>query len=178
MPAPTLESLGDTADILRRLWAGETVRLRRPARALPRAAARRSVPTSRRPPCSSRRSGPSTLGLAGRSFDGVILHPFLTPDAVRRSVDIVRDAAADAGRDPGALRCYATVVVAPDRAPGDIGLAVGARAAGYFHVSGLRRRAGGRQRMECRVTWRAYRDQPLLRASAALGRQERCRVTS
>ena len=25
VPAPTLESLGDTADILRRLWAGETV---------------------------------------------------------------------------------------------------------------------------------------------------------
>ena len=29
--------------------------------------------------------GPKTLALGGRFFDGVILHPFLTPDAVRRS---------------------------------------------------------------------------------------------
>ena len=35
------------------------------------------------------------------------------------------------------MRTYATVVVAPDRSPGDTELAVHARAAGYFHVAGL-----------------------------------------
>ena len=39
VPAPTLASLGDAAEILRRLWAGETVRLRRPGRAIPPAPA-------------------------------------------------------------------------------------------------------------------------------------------
>ena len=89
------------------------------------------------PPLLLAAVGPKTLALAGRAFDGVILHPFLTPDAVGRSVAIVRDAATAAGRDPAALRCCATVVVAPDRTDGDTALAVGARAAGYFQLRGL-----------------------------------------
>src|SRR3546814_3866976 len=58
--------------------------------------------------------GPKTLALAGAHFDGVVLHPFLTTEGVARSVQIVRDAARDAGRDPEALTIYATVVTAPD----------------------------------------------------------------
>jgi alkanesulfonate monooxygenase SsuD/methylene tetrahydromethanopterin reductase-like flavin-dependent oxidoreductase (luciferase family) len=81
--------------------------------------------------------GPKTLALAGRAFDGVILHPFLTPDAVARSMAIVREAASANGRDPASLRCAATVVVAPDASERAVHLAVNARAAGYFHVSGL-----------------------------------------
>jgi hypothetical protein len=56
---------------------------------------------------------------------------------VARSIAIVRAAATETGRDPGAIACYAAVVVAPERSPRDTGLAVNARAAGYFHVSGL-----------------------------------------
>ena len=67
----------------------------------------------------------------------MILHPFLTPAAVARSLDIVRDAAAGAGKDTHGLRCFATVVVAPDRTDHDAALAVGARAAGYFQLRGL-----------------------------------------
>lgn len=67
----------------------------------------------------------------------MILHPFLTPAAVGRSAAIVRGAAQRAGRDPGSVRCYATVVVAPDRSIEETDLAVRARAAGYFHVAGL-----------------------------------------
>jgi 5,10-methylenetetrahydromethanopterin reductase len=135
-PAPTLASLGDTVDILRRLWAGETVAYDGPAGAFPvlRMAQRPSTPP---PPVLLAAVGPKTLALAGQGFDGVILHPFLTPAAVGRSVQIVRDAAHAAGRDPAALRCYATVVVAPDLSPEQEGLAVGSRAAGYFDVRGL-----------------------------------------
>ncbi len=67
----------------------------------------------------------------------MILHPFLTPEAVARSIQSVRAAAASAGRDAARIRCYATVVVAPDLSTHDDELAVNARGAGYFHVSGL-----------------------------------------
>jgi 5,10-methylenetetrahydromethanopterin reductase len=136
VPAPTLASLGDTAQILRRLWAGETVHYAGPAGEFPELRLPQR-PDVAPPPLLLAAVGPQTLALAGRSFDGVILHPFLTPPAVARSLDIVRDAAAAAGRDASTLRCFATVVVAPDRTDDDAALAVGARAAGYFQLRGL-----------------------------------------
>ncbi len=136
VPAPTLATLGDAAEILRRLWAGETVDYDGPAGRFPRLRLPQR-PDVDPPPILLAAVGPKTLAVAGRCFDGAILHPFLTPDAVSRSVAVIKDAAGAAGRDPGAVRTYATVVVAPDRSPGDTELAVHARAAGYFHVAGL-----------------------------------------
>ena len=89
VPAPTLQSLGDTAAILRRLWAGETVAYDGPAGRFPRLRLAQRPEVSP-PPLLLAAVGPRTLALAGRSFDGVILHPFLTPEAVGRSVGIVR----------------------------------------------------------------------------------------
>jgi 5,10-methylenetetrahydromethanopterin reductase len=135
-PAPTRRSLGDTADVLRRLWRGETVEYHGPLGDFPelRLAQRADVEP---PPLVLAAVGPKTLALGGRAFDGVMLHPFLTPDAVGASVETVRAAAADAGREPAAIGCYATVVVAPDRSADDAARAVGARAAGYFQLRGL-----------------------------------------
>ena len=135
-PAPTLQSMADMADILRRLWAGETVAYDGQLGTFPelRLAQRAAITP---PPLLLAAVGPKTLELAGRSFDGVILHPFLTPDAVRRSMDRVRQAAKDAGRDPSSIRCTATVIVAPGRTDHDTAMAVGARAAGYFQLPGL-----------------------------------------
>jgi 5,10-methylenetetrahydromethanopterin reductase len=65
------------------------------------------------------------------------LHPFLTTDAVAASVQAVRTAAEEAGRDIALVRCYATVVVAPDRNSDESETVVNARGAGYFHVAGL-----------------------------------------
>jgi 5,10-methylenetetrahydromethanopterin reductase len=162
VPEPTLASLGDTADILRRLWAGETVDYDGPLGRFPalRLAQRPAVAP---PPVLLAAVGPKTLALGGRLFDGVILHPFLTTDAVHRSVGIVRDAAVSAGRDPDALRCYATIVVAPDRDPEGAGLAVGARAAGYFQLRGLGDALVAANRWSA-SDLAAYRDQPKLRA--------------
>jgi probable F420-dependent oxidoreductase len=135
-PMPTLASLGDVATILRRLWAGETVDYEGPAGRFPRLRLPQR-PNVEPPPVLLAAVGPKTLALAGECFDGVILHPFLTPDAVARSVKLVRDAATASGRDPAAIRAYAAVVVAPDRSPEDTELAVNSRGAGYFHVAGL-----------------------------------------
>jgi probable F420-dependent oxidoreductase len=136
VPAPTLTTLGDTAGILRRLWAGETVDYDGPAGRFPRLRLPQR-PEGGAPPILLAAVGPKTLELAGRCFDGAILHPFLTPDAVGRSVSVVKAAAAAAGHDPARVRTYAAVVVAPDRSSEDTELAVHARAAGYLHVAGL-----------------------------------------
>ena len=56
--------------------------------------------------------GPNTLRLGGRVFDDVILHTYFTPETVTRCVRTVRQAAEEAGRDPGSVRvwsCFATV---------------------------------------------------------------------
>lgn len=56
--------------------------------------------------------GPQTLALGGRLFDDVILHTYFTPETLRRCVKTVKDAAEQAGRDPGSVRvwsCFATV---------------------------------------------------------------------
>jgi len=136
VPAPTLASLGDTASILRRLWAGDTVSYSGPAGTFPelRLAQR---PDTVPPRLLLAAVGPNTLRLAGSHFDGAILHPFLTRDAVARSVGLVRAGAEAAGRDPAASRCYATVVTACDTAAQDAELAIRSRGAGYFHVEGL-----------------------------------------
>ena len=99
-PVPTLASLGDTADLLRRLWRGETVSYQGPAGDFPelRLAQRADVTA---PPLLLAAIGPKTLALAGRAFDGVLLHPFLTPDGVRHSIAVVRDAAGGRGSRPG-----------------------------------------------------------------------------
>lgn len=168
---PTSRVLADTVDVLRRLWAGDTVSYDGPAGHFPelRLGERPDVPP---PPVLLAAVGPRTLAVAGRAFDGVILHPFLTPDAVGRSVAAVHEAARAAGRDPAALRCYATVVVAPDRPAGDVAVAVGARAAGYLQVEGLGDALVGANGWDPAALAR-YRSQPAL---AGLGGRSAART--
>ncbi|HEY3843061.1 MAG TPA: TIGR03857 family LLM class F420-dependent oxidoreductase [Acidimicrobiales bacterium] len=121
--APTLRSLEDTADILRRLWAGETVSYHGPAGRFPSMRIR-VLPDVPPPPLYLAAIGPKTLSLAGRCFDGVILHPFLTPDAVAQSVAIMREARDSAGRSQETFNVFAAVV-----APSEIELAAQIRSA-------------------------------------------------
>ncbi|MFD2579228.1 TIGR03857 family LLM class F420-dependent oxidoreductase [Novosphingobium colocasiae] len=85
------------------------------------------------PPLIMGTIGPKTLAMAGAHFDGVVLHPFLTVDGVARSIRIVRDAAEAAGRDPLAVKIYATIVTAPDTLSEDQRIDIlEARAVSYF----------------------------------------------
>jgi 5,10-methylenetetrahydromethanopterin reductase len=104
--------MADHVGILRRLWAGESVSYSGPAGEYPEM--QLAQPCDTPPPILLGAVGPKTLALAGVHFDGVVLHPFLTTEGVARSVRIVRDAAAGAGRDADAVTIYATVVTAPD----------------------------------------------------------------
>lgn len=131
IPVPTNAALADHAMILRRLWAGETFSYDGPAGHYP-VLRLPDVPGNGGPPLILAAIGPKALALAGASFDGVILTPFLTPEGVRKSSNIVRNAALEAGRDPAAIRVYATVVVAPDLPSEEQEAVVGGRAVTYF----------------------------------------------
>jgi 5,10-methylenetetrahydromethanopterin reductase len=136
LPRSTNASIVDHADIFRRLCRGEKVRYDGPAGTFP-SLRLNDVPDQPVPPLVFAAIGPKGLELAGHHFEGVLLHPFLTPAAVQRSVNLVRDAEQAAGRPPGSVRVYATVVVACEL-PADEELAVvGARAVTYYQIPGF-----------------------------------------
>ncbi len=112
IPVLTNAGMADYVDILRRLWAAETVSYRGPAGDYPQMQLAQAC--AQPPPIVLGAIGPKTLALGGAHFDGVVLHPFLTTAGVARSVRIVREAATHAGRDPRAVTIYATIVTAPD----------------------------------------------------------------
>jgi 5,10-methylenetetrahydromethanopterin reductase len=136
VPDATNAVLADTADIIRRLLRGETVSYDGPAGRFPelRLMGVLDVPP---PPILITAIGPKTLDVAGRHFDGAILHAFLTPEAVKRSVERIRVAAANAGREPNDVRIYGMVVVASDLSVEQESRIVAARAVTYFDTDPL-----------------------------------------
>jgi 5,10-methylenetetrahydromethanopterin reductase len=136
LPQATNQMLVDSADILRRLCRGEKVSYSGPAGEFP-AMRLSDLPDAPPPPLVFAAIGPKSLALAGAHFDGVLLHPFLTPEAVARQAATVRRAAEEAGRDPAAVRVYATVVTAPELPAREELEVVGARAVTYFQIPGF-----------------------------------------
>lgn len=132
----TNRSIVDALDLFRRLCRGEKVKYDGPAGTFP-SLRLTDVPEQPVPPVVFAAIGPKGLALAGRHFDGVLLHPFLTPEAVARSAAAVREAAVEAGRDPAAVRVYATVVTASGLSPEEETAVVGARAVSYFQIPGF-----------------------------------------
>ncbi|QUT07215.1 TIGR03857 family LLM class F420-dependent oxidoreductase [Sphingobium phenoxybenzoativorans] len=131
IPIPNLQGMADYVMILRKLWAGETVRYSGPAGEYPEL--QLPLGCENPPPIIIGTIGPKTLALAGQHFDGVVLHPFLTTQGVARSIKIVRDAAVAARRDPAAVKIYATVITVPDSFPEDMRIdMLEARAVSYF----------------------------------------------
>ena len=136
LPEATSRVLIDSADILRRLCRGEKVSYDGPAGTFP-SIRLGDLPDVAPPPLVMAAIGPKSLALAGTHFDGVILHPFLTTEAVGRQAGVVRAAAEAAGRDPASVRVYATVVSAPDLPAREEYEVVGSRAVTYFQIPGF-----------------------------------------
>lgn len=135
VPHTTFPVMRDMRDILLKLMSGETVRYNGPAGDYPelKVVDRYEGPC---PPMILTAMGPKTLAFAGRHFDGVLLHPMITVDAVARSARIVKESAAAAGRDPDTVKVLANIIVAPDL-PTDLEEAlVGGRAVTYLHPKG------------------------------------------
>ena len=66
--------------------------------------------------------GDKTLELAGTVADAVVLHTFFADATVKRSVELVRNAAADAGRDPTAVRIWSVMGTVTDQVPEELRL--------------------------------------------------------
>lgn len=58
--------------------------------------------------------GPKSLKFAGSLFDGVILHTFLSDDALKRAVAHVREGAEAAGRAPHSVKVWSVLATACD----------------------------------------------------------------
>lgn len=130
LPAQSNALMADYVDILKRLWAGESVSYEGPAGVFPKM--QMADLPEQAPPLMLAAMGPKTLALAGRVFDGVLLHPFLTTEGVRRSAEVVREAAVKAGRKPEDVKIIGGVAVAPDSDPNVRGYAVHGRAVSYL----------------------------------------------
>jgi 5,10-methylenetetrahydromethanopterin reductase len=135
-PAITFARLADYFSILRRLWAGETVNYEGILGCYPNLSLtdRHEGPS---PPIIFTAIGPRALAFAGEHCDGVLLHPFLTPDAVAAAIKTVRDAAERVGRNPGDVRIYHNIIVAPDLPHAEEEAVVGGRAVTYFQAIGF-----------------------------------------
>ena len=111
LPPVTTAQMEDFADLMRRLWRGETiVGHDGPAGRYPFL---RLDPTfDEHIPLGLVAFGPNSLRLGGRAFDQVVLHTFFTDETTVRCVETVKEAAAGAGRDPSAVKvwsCFATI---------------------------------------------------------------------
>lgn len=138
LPVFNSAHMREYVDILRRLWAGETVSYDGILGEYPRLELNQ-LPDSA-PPLILGAVGPKTLALGGEAFDGVVLHPFLTPDGVRRSCAIIRDAAQKVGRNPKDVKVTACVVTAADTLTASEKASVlDARAVSYFAFRELAR---------------------------------------
>lgn len=132
----TIDRLIDYVSLLRRLWAGETVDYDGIIGRFPmlKLTDRHQGKT---PPIIFTAIGPKSLEFAGAHCDGVLLHPFVSPDGLRNSRRIVRQAAEQAGRDPDAVRIYHNIIVAPDLPKDEEDAVVRGRAITYFELPGF-----------------------------------------
>ncbi len=109
----TTAQMADFVWLMRRLWAGETiVDHDGPAGKFPRLSL--GTTGTARIPMTLSAFGPKSLTLGGRVFDSVVLHTFLSPETTRRSVETVRAAARDSGRNPASVRIWAVLAIVGD----------------------------------------------------------------
>jgi probable F420-dependent oxidoreductase len=101
------------ADVMRRLWRGE--RVAGHDSALGKFPYLHQAAWMNEPiPLLFTAFGARSLEFAGGVFDGVILHTFLSDEAVRRAVALVRRGAEHAGRDPASVKVWSVLAVACD----------------------------------------------------------------
>ncbi len=121
LPRVTGAQLEDAIAIYRTLWSGgSVVGHDGPAGSFPYLSQDSSF--DERIPVLMTAIGDRTLELAGRIADGVVLHTFLTDEALARSVTKVRQAAAEAGRDPGSVRVWAVLGTVEESVPEELAL--------------------------------------------------------
>ena len=110
-PPVTNAQLRDFAALMRRLWKGERV-VGHDSSLGKFPYLHQATWMDESIPLLMTAFGPKSLAFAGTVFDGVILHTFLSDEAVKRAVGLVRDGAARAGRDPASVKVWSVLAVA------------------------------------------------------------------
>jgi 5,10-methylenetetrahydromethanopterin reductase len=111
LPPVTNRQLTDFAELMRRLWKGERV-VGHDSSLGQFPYLHQAAWMNESIPLLMTAFGPKSLRFAGGVFDGVILHTFLSDDAVKRAVGLVRDGAVQAGRDPAKVLVWTVLAVA------------------------------------------------------------------
>ncbi len=111
MPEYSFEQFLHYAETVRALWAGGTVEY--DGTELRTVDALGEVPKPEIWACGYGRPK-FAKAAAHEVFDGVMLYPFLTAEAVREAIERIRNACADRGRDPASLHICHPIVVAPE----------------------------------------------------------------
>jgi 5,10-methylenetetrahydromethanopterin reductase len=107
LPPTTMAQMEDAVGIYRRLWKGEMVMGHDgPAGKYPLLTL---GPFDNDIPVMAACLGFKTMRWAGRVLDGVILHTFVTDDALARCVAEVKAGAEDAGRDPASVKVWSVL---------------------------------------------------------------------
>jgi len=111
LPRIKTAEMEDFANLMRRLWKGEAVIGHNgPAGSWP--FLRLDPAFDEDIPLIMTAFGPNSLALAGRAYDGVVLHTFFTDETLERCVRTVKRSAEEAGKDPDSVRvwsCFATI---------------------------------------------------------------------
>ncbi|MEM7323240.1 MAG: TIGR03857 family LLM class F420-dependent oxidoreductase [Actinomycetota bacterium] len=116
LPPITTAQMEDFVSLMRRVWNGEVVLGHDgPAGSYPALGMRGIEPVHI--PTTLVAFGPNSLALAGRSFDAVVLHTFFTDETTERAVRTVKDAAAQAGRNPDEVRVWSCLATIGDHIP-------------------------------------------------------------
>lgn len=109
VPRITNAQLTDAFDVLRRLWSGESFGHDGPLGKYPFLFP--LSPLQEQIPLLMVSIGPKSMELAGRIADAVVLHTFMSDEAVARSVASIRRSAEESGRDPASVRIWACTAV-------------------------------------------------------------------
>src|SRR4051794_12992735 len=121
MPLITTAQMEDFADIMRRLFHGETIiDYDGPLGTFP--ALRLDSTFDEDIPLGMVAFAPNSLALAGRAFDKVVLHTFFTDETLQRCVRIVRESAERAGRDPDGVQVWSCFATLGDHLPEEVRL--------------------------------------------------------
>lgn len=109
-PRLTLDLLGSYVTILRSLWRGEEVSGDSPGGTLNGVKLGMTLETP--PPIVLAAMGEKTAYWAGQHCDGVLLNSLWSKEAVARTVELVRNGATDAGRDPSEVKVWTILITA------------------------------------------------------------------
>ena len=80
--------------------------------------------------------GPNSLRFAGRHFDGVHLHTFITEQGLQRATALIHEGAKEAGRDPDKVQIFAVLATAVHPTREDYLRKLIARMATYMQAPG------------------------------------------